>query len=107
MIRRQEKLSSEMGVLGERPCKFVWGAFQRFFVPESVISRAASYGRRGALRMNPAGILERLIEIGKALNAKNDTLYAEDLHKIRQMVIEAQDFVLCTEKSFFKTQAAD
>ena len=52
--------------------------------------------------MDPAGILKRLIEIGEALNAKNDALYAEDLHKIRQMVIEAQDFILRTEKELLQ-----
>ena len=52
--------------------------------------------------MDPAGILKRLIEIGEALNAKNETLYAEDLHKIRRMVIEAQDFVLRTEREFLR-----
>lgn len=48
--------------------------------------------------MELAGILKRLIEIGEALNAKDEVLYPEDIYKIRQMVIEAQDFILRAAK---------
>jgi hypothetical protein len=48
--------------------------------------------------MDAVAILKRLIEIGQALNAKDEILHSTDIHKIRQMVIDTQDFVLRMQK---------
>lgn len=48
--------------------------------------------------MEASVILRRLIEIGEALGAKGQILYAHDIHKIREMVLDAQDLLLRMEK---------
>jgi len=48
--------------------------------------------------MEASVILRRLIEIGEALGAKGQILYAHDIHRIREMVLDAQDLLLRMEK---------
>jgi len=53
--------------------------------------------------MEPSTILKRLIEIGDALSAKREVMYASDIHRIRQMVVDAQDLLLRMEKESLQT----
>ena len=48
--------------------------------------------------MEPSTMLKRLIEIGQALSANGDVMYASDIHRIHQMVIDTQDLLLRMEK---------
>jgi hypothetical protein len=48
--------------------------------------------------MEPSTILARLIEIGEALSTKGEVMYASDIHRIRELVVNAQDLLLRMEK---------
>ena len=48
--------------------------------------------------MEPSTILAKLIEIGEALSTQGEVMYASEIHRIRQMVVDAQDLLLRMEK---------